>query len=266
MPALILVMLLQLSGAQTGRSMPLWVSRNTDPALWRAIRTAFKEELVPDDPKKVGPTVVPMTYKYVARIAEAEGVCLVIIGQRASKQSPPYDGFFAYSYDRRSGQKTLITSRSVSGWRSLQWTSFEQGTHPDLLFKHSSCYECEAEYYISSLFFDSSSRTWQMRKWPKDGDATSIVVGTDWSVGTNDNSRMTCLFRVAAFPGDTSAALAVWCQEVFEDRRTAKETLSLYSVVSGRPLRREPAPTGASSVKQVLCRGRQSYPLCRQRP
>ena len=87
-----------------------------------------------------------MGYKYIAHVARADEVCLVIIGQRESKLLPAYDVFMAFSYDLKSGKKTPVTERSVVGWRPWAWTSLEKGPYPDGLFKHQSCYECEAEY------------------------------------------------------------------------------------------------------------------------
>jgi hypothetical protein len=218
----------------------------------------------PDDPQTLKPHQIALRYRYIARVARAADVCLVIIGQRESKRAPPGTGFIAFSYDLKSHHKTLITKRPLLGWRSLMWTRLEKGLHQELLFEHVSCFECESETYLSSIFLDLNRRAWTLRAWPIPDEPTNIPVGA-WSIGFDDASRTTCLFKIANFFG-AERALGVWCPEVLEDRREPEERVRLYTITDGEPATRTPDATEVRSMMRVLCRSHSSHVLCRPRP
>jgi hypothetical protein len=263
-PASLLVAFLSLAPGSATTALDMWVPETTDPAAWRDLRAAFKEELRPDDPQTLKPHQIALRYRYIARVARAADVCLVIIGQRESKRAPPGTGFIAFSYDLKSHHKTLITKRPLLGWRSLMWTRLEKGLHQELLFEHVSCFECESETYLSSIFLDLNRRAWTLRAWPIPDEPTNIPVGA-WSIGFDDASRTTCLFKIANFFG-AERALGVWCPEVLEDRREPEERVRLYTITDGEPATRTPDATEVRSMMRVLCRSHSSHVLCRPRP
>ena len=115
---------------------------------------------------------------------------------------------------------------------------------------------------MSSIIFDKRTRTWTIRQWPHDG--VSIAIGSDWTVGSDDNSRTTCLYGVADFLTAGNAAFAVWCRQIFEDRRKPEETVKLYTVEAGNSTVRTPDAAETRTVRRALCRNHQSDLLCRQ--
>jgi hypothetical protein len=242
----------------------LWVSEKVEPSLWRYMRLAFHAELLPDDPAATAP-VVAQRYKYIARLARAEDTCLVIIGQRETRNDPPGDDYFlAISYDLKSHRKTPITPGGFRRWRFVAWAFLVPGIYPEVIFRHQSCSECEATYLLSSFFLDPASHAWTIRRWPKDED--SILIGSDRQLD-DDNWWITCMFRVADFTGDGNADIGLWCRRIFEARRRkTEETLTLYTVPAGEPTMLTPDASQTRSLKRALCAGQPSHAFCRNRP
>lgn len=237
-----------------------WISERAEPRAWRDIRSAFHEELQPDDPAKRAPYVA-LRHKYIARVARFADVYLVIIGERIrAADKPDFDVFLAFSYDAQSRTKTAVRSAAFAKWEPVKWTAFAPKT-PEVVFTHWSCIECEATYLLSSFFYDAGSRSWRLRGWPEDGE--DIEVGSDWILGDEMNSRSECLYRIADFSRDGNADLAVWCREMFDpDSLKPVEKLTLYMVSADTPIRRAPDPIQARSLERVLCRNQKSHPLC----
>jgi hypothetical protein len=261
----LLPILLLASGLHTAPPN-LWVLEKGDPGLWREVRSAFQAELLPDDPAKTAP-VVAHKYKYIARVARAGDSCLVIIGQRESRRGPGWgpDSFVVVNYNLKSHQKTGVTKGAFLGWRFVSWAFLVPGSYPELIFRHQSCAECEADYLLSSVFLDPASGEWTMRRWTKDDD--SILIGEDWTAGNDPDWRTACLLRVADFFGTGKTEIAVWCRRIFDDRgRNAEETLSLYSVEAGKPTTVTPDATQGPLLKRDLCRAQPSHVFCRKRP
>ena len=191
-----------------------WVSETTDPCLWRDVRTAFRQELLPDDPAKTAPYVA-LKYKYVARIARVSDVCLVVVGQREDASDRSGDDYFiAFSYDLVTHKRIPITNHGFTRWQFVTWAYFAPET-PEVVFRYQTCSDCEAVYLLASFFLDAASRTWTIRNWPEDGE--SILIGSDWTVGANINSHAVCLFRAADFSGDGKADIAIWCRTFFDE-------------------------------------------------
>jgi hypothetical protein len=58
-----------------------WLNPSKDATLFERMKTAFAEELKPDDPEKVKP-VVAQEYKWISRVGVFETSALVLIGER----------------------------------------------------------------------------------------------------------------------------------------------------------------------------------------
>ena len=86
-----------------------WLSPSKDAASLDRITTAFADELKPDDPEKVKPTVAEK-YKWISRVGVFETSALVLIGEREARTSTYGDYFVAFNYDLKSGEKTSFTS------------------------------------------------------------------------------------------------------------------------------------------------------------
>ena len=81
-----------------------WIDQKKSGALWETVRSAFHDELQPDDPAKTAP-VLAYAYKYVYRVAKYKDSALVIVGYRETEHSK-YPGYYsAFNYDLRSHKK-----------------------------------------------------------------------------------------------------------------------------------------------------------------
>jgi hypothetical protein len=256
--AISLVLLASASPDQADR----WVPERANPSLWKEVRAALREELEPDDPVKVRPYVA-LIYKYVAQIAKADGVCLVLIGAQETKSEPEVFTV-AFSYDTRSGKKT----RTGIGFSALRVvaTAFLGGTtYPDIFVRSQSCTECEATYLLSSFFIEPASRTWKLRRWP--GNMPDALIGHDMTIGNfRDDSELTCLFRVGDFSGAGHADVAVWCHEEFASHRKRPDSVRLYTLSGTGALTIVPTElVKRETLKQALCRAEPSPLFCRSR-
>ena len=86
-----------------------WLNFSKDATLFEHIKTAFADELKPDDPEKVKP-VVAQEYKWISRVGVFETSALVLIGERETRTSTYRNYFVAFNYDLKSGEKTSLTS------------------------------------------------------------------------------------------------------------------------------------------------------------
>ena len=86
-----------------------WLSSSKDATLFERVKTAFADELKPDDPEKVKPTVAEK-YKWISRVGVFETSALVLIGECEARTSTYGDYFVAFNYDLKSGEKTSFTS------------------------------------------------------------------------------------------------------------------------------------------------------------
>src|ERR1035437_3752063 len=64
---------------------PQWVEEKNDPETWLAANEILKEELAPDDERKIPEHQAANLYKYVAKIMKVDGYALVIIGKALGK-------------------------------------------------------------------------------------------------------------------------------------------------------------------------------------
>lgn len=211
-----------------------WLNSKSDAIQFERVMTAFTDELKPDDPEKVKP-VVAEEYKWISRVGIFETSALVLIGERETRTSTYGDYFVAFNYDLKSGAKTPLTSfnNGFTEWKFKKLVRLDSLGTPDIVFTHSSCTECEADYLLSSFRFDSSEAKWKVRTWGKEG--REILIGSDYSVGTDEDSKDDCLFRFADFNGDGFDDLAVRCLVITREGKTLGDTTTIYTIQHGRP-------------------------------
>jgi hypothetical protein len=195
---------------------------------------AFTDELRPDDPEKVKP-VVAQEYKWISRVGVFETSALVLIGE-LEKQTSSYGSFFvAFNYDLRSGEKTplILLNKGFMQWKFKKLVRFDSSEAPDIVFAYSSCTECEADYLLSSFRFDATEAKWKVRTW---GDnTTEILIGSDYTAGTDEDSKDECLFKFADFNGDNFDDLAVRCLVITKNGKVLGDSTTIYTMQRGQP-------------------------------
>lgn len=211
-----------------------WLDSSKDATLFGHIRAAFANELKPDDPAKVDP-VVAQEYKWISRIGVFETSALVLIGERETRTSTYGNYFVAYSYDLNSGEKTSLTSlnKGFTNWKFKKFVRFDSSRTPDIVFTYPSCTECEADYLLGSFRFDSTDAKWKVRTWSE--KSPEILIGSDYSAGTEEDSKYDCLFKFSDFNGDGFDDLAVRCLAITDQGKILDDTMTLYTVQRGQP-------------------------------
>jgi hypothetical protein len=210
-----------------------WLNSSKDAILFERIRITFADELKPDDPAKVAPTVA-QEYKWISRVGVFEASALVLIGERETRTSPYSSYFVAFNYDLKSGEKTSLTSPngSFTRWKFKRLVRFDSSRAPDIVFTYPSCTECEADYFLSSFRLDQTAAKWKVRTW--DQKSTDILIGSDYSVGNEEATMDDCLFKFADFNGDSFDDLAVRCATVTEQGKILEDATTLYTVQNGQ--------------------------------
>ena len=236
--ALVVILILTASAiTQTPQLSPTvfrWLDPSKDTTLLQRINTAFTDELKPDDPEKVKPYVA-QEYKWVSRVGVFETSALVLIGERETRTSPYSAYFLAFNYDLKTAEKTPLTSfnHGFMKWTFQKLVRFDSSRAPDIVFTYPSCTECEADYLLSSFRFDSSEAKWKLRTWSKKG-GPEILIGSDYSVGEDEDSKDDCLFKFADFNGDGFDDLAVRCAAITRRGRVLADTTTIYTVQHGQ--------------------------------
>ena len=210
-----------------------WLSVSKDASLFERIKTAFVDELKPDDPEKVKP-VVAQEYKWISRVGVFETSALVLIGERETRTSTYGDYFVSFNYDLKSGEKTSLTSlnNGFMEWKFKQLVRFDSSRTPDIVFTYPSCTECEADYLLSSFRLDSTEAKWKVREWSE--KSTEILIGSDYSVGTEEDSKDECLFKFADFNGDGFDDLAVRCLVITVEGKIIADATTVYTIQHGQ--------------------------------
>jgi hypothetical protein len=208
-----------------------WLYAAKDAVLYERIKAAFADELKPDDPEKVKPVVAEL-YKKISRIGVFETSALVLIAERETATFAYGDYFQVFSYDLKSGKKTP-SEKGFMKWRFKKLVRFDSSTIPDIVFTYLSCTECEADFLLGSFRFDSTDATWKIRSWGEKDDA--ILIGSDYSVGTEEDSKDDCLFKFADFNGDGFDDLAVRCLVITEQGKILEDTTTIYTIQHGQP-------------------------------
>ncbi len=228
------------SSAQGQNAQPLsidfhWLSPSKDAPLFERIQTAFADELKPDDPEKVKPTVA-QEYKWISRVGVFETSALVLIGERETRTSTYGNYFVAFNYDLKSGEKTSLTptNNGFMQWKFKKLVRFDSSRAPDIVFTHPSCTECEADYFLSSFCLDSANAKWKVRTWSD--KSTEVLIGGDYTVGNEEDSKEDCLFKFADFNGDGIDDLAVRCLAITERGKILEDTTTVYTIQHGQAL------------------------------
>jgi hypothetical protein len=81
--------------------------------------------------------------------------------------------------------------------------------------------------------FDSTEAKWKVRKWSE--KSTEIVIGSDYSVDNEEDSKDDCLFKFADFNGDGFDDLAVRCLTITEQGKILEDTTTIYTIQHGQP-------------------------------
>ncbi len=239
-----------------------WLNSGKDAALLERIKTAFSDELKPDDPEKVKP-VVAQEYKWISRVGVFETSALVLIGERETRTSKYHDYFDAFNFNLKSGEKTPLTpfNKGFVEWKFMKLVRFDSSRTPDIVFTHPSCTECEADYLLGSFLFDSTDGKWKLRAWGE--KSTEILIGSDYSVGTNEDSKYDCLFKFADFNGDGFDDLAVRCLAISERGKILEDTTTLYTIQRGQPQALAVADTHQlATIRDKLCVDAKKSRLC----
>lgn len=237
--ALIAVLLLAASCSAFGQNgQPStqafhWLTSSKDAAALQRITTAFTDELRPDDPEKVKP-IIAQKYKWISRVGVSETSALVLIGERETRTSTYGDYFVAFNYGLASGEKTSLISfnHGFMEWKFDSLVRFDSSRAPDVIFTYFSCTECEADHLLSSFRLDSNDGRWKLRTWGEKSSA--ILIGSDYSVGTDEDSKDDCLYKFADFNGDSFDDLAVRCLVVTRPGRILGDTTTIYTVQRGK--------------------------------
>jgi hypothetical protein len=210
-----------------------WLNSNKNATLFERIKTAFTDELKPDDPEKVKP-VVAQEYKRISRVGVFESSALVLIGERETRTSTYSNYFIAFNYDLKSGEKTSLTSfnNGFMKWKFKKLVRFDSSRTPHIVFTHPSCTECEADYLLSSFRLDSTDAKWKVRT--RNEKSTEILIGSDYSVGNEEDSKDDCLFKFGDFNGDGFDDLAVRCLSVTERGKILEDTTTIYTIQHGQ--------------------------------
>jgi hypothetical protein len=211
-----------------------WLDPSKDATLFERITTAFTDELKPDDPEKVKP-VVAQEYKWISRVGIFETSALVLIGERETRTSTYGSYFVAFNYNLKNGEKTSITApnKGFMEWKFKKLIRFDSSRTPDIVFTHASCTECEADYFLSSFCLDLTDARWKVRTWGE--KSTEILIGSDYSVDAEENSKDECLFKFADFNGDGFDDLAVRCIAITEQGKILEDTMTIYTIQHGQP-------------------------------
>lgn len=220
-----------------------WLDSSRDSQVWNRVQAAFRQELEPDDPRKVPAHYLPTQYKYVHQIGVFRTAALVIIGYRETKDSPGYDYFNAYSYDLRDGSKRAIVteppkSPNVYPQSDVLWlfeviklAQFDRSPAPDVVFTYSSCEECEAEHLLASFEYEPG-KGWAARQWDK---AYRLYLEADPSPDDNVVSA-DYLFKIKDWNGDGFDDVAVKRREVTQvskRRQEIEDSTTIYKAENG---------------------------------
>jgi hypothetical protein len=186
----------------------------------------------------------------------------VLIGERETETS--YGSYFvAFNYDLKSGEKTSLTplNEGFVEWKFKKLVRFDSSRAPDIVFTYPSCIECEEAHLLGSFRFDSTDAKWKIRTWSE--KTTEILIGSAFSVGTEEDSKYDCLFKFADFNGDGFDDLAVRCLAITEQGKILEDTTTIYTIQNGRPQAlRVTDHQQLTTIQDMLCVDTKKSKLC----
>jgi hypothetical protein len=264
---LIALLMLAVSHPAVAQNAPVastsfhWLNPSKDAALYERVKTAFSDELKPDDPEKVKP-VVAQGHKRISRVGVFERSAFVLIGERESETS--YGTYFvAFNYDLKSGEKTSLTpyNKGFMEWKFKKLVRFESSRAPDIVFTYPSCIECEEEHLLGSFRFDSTDAKWKLRTWSE--KINEILIGSAFSVGTEEDSQYDCLFKFSDVNGDGFDDFVVRCIAITEQGKILEDTTTIYTIQNGRSQAlRVTDRQQLTTIRYMLCADTKKSKLC----
>ena len=250
-----------------------WTTKKSDPALWASASTALKKELAPDDQKATEPYLA-MKYKYISRIGVFGSSALVLIGERESEKSTLGTFYLAFNFDTTTGVRQI--GEGWMEWRFARLAQFEPTAVPDVLFTYLTCTECEADKLLSSYYYNSALKGWDVRRWAESDEdwnrnmilrrVKGLTIAGDVEPG-GDEIAFNCVWGVKDYTQDGFDDVAVVCRSITEDhkrKRTMQVGTLLYSLRGGRFTGDYvSSPEEQQKIKTQLCTDHPSNVLCR---
>jgi len=240
-----------------------WLDPRKDAALFNQIKSAFVDELKPDDPKVK--LVEPQLYKFhkrISRIGVFQSSALLLIAERDELASTYGDYLQAFNYDINTGKKASF-KEGFRRWSFHKFAHFSSAKTPDIVFTYIPTLEWDTEHSLSSFRFNQQRGLWDIRVWSDDEDDNMIIIGSDTAEGSEEGEYdLHCLFKVADFNGDGLDDVAVRCQAVGVENKIIDRTL-LYSIQQDKPVQAtltEPQRIAALTAK--LCDGTKKLRMC----
>jgi hypothetical protein len=219
-----------------------WIDSQRDRVVWDKIKSAFGDELKPDEPD---PDTLTYGFKYLNRVGVFNNSAIVIVGYRTKEHfnGDEYVGehCLAFNYDLATGAVSKVIDPAGTDalymwrWNFVKLARFEPTPLPDVVFTYLTCSECEPEKMLAALHYDPSNREWQIRQWG-DGNLqwwmsrVGLVVQIDRSF-TSDLSY-DCLYGFLSLNHDGLEDVAIRCREVSEDekgKRHVDDATALFS-------------------------------------
>lgn len=234
------------SARDVGKSLTFrWIDPTSDPQGWKAIQSAFRDELAPDVAGPGQDALDVYRYKYVARAGIVNHAAVVFIGRRPAKKltkEQEWDQYYsAFNFDTDTHQKAEI-EHATTMWklkfRSL--ATFGPAPIPDVTFTYLTCTECEPDFVFGALQYDPKKSVWRVRSWGNGKDpwwaaTDGLVVGMDANNG-GDTLSFDCVYGVVNSKRAGFNDLAIRCKEVaYRDSGRAKidDTTLVYSSLGG---------------------------------
>lgn len=222
-----------------------WLDRTRDSQAWNRVQDAFRQELQPDEQRKVPPHYLAIQYKDIYKIGIFRRAALVIMGYRDTKNSAGDDSFSAFSYDLRDGSKRAIAAEPpkppdvyprsdvLMQFEVIKLARFDRSPAPDVVFTYSDCTGCEADYFLASFEY-VPGKGWVARRWDKD-HSHSLYLEGDPEPGDGLVSAH-YLFKIKDWNGDGFDDVAVRRREVSQAakrRQKIDDSTVMYEARNG---------------------------------
>ena len=250
-----------------------WIDRHKDSALFQEIQTSFSDELAPDR-SQTG--TIPMTIKFIHRIALRKNAALVLIAEKENEEIP-YTAFRAFNFDLGTKRKSPLRTEDMAGfwmWRLEKVAGFTSADDTDIAFQFLSCTECEATHLLGAFHYSAAAGVWDLRQWSKE-DGPWLMIGNDPQYGDDGAYLYDCLHVITDVTSHGLQDVAVRCRESFQpdlekpSKRVTKDETLLYHASKNGQLTRtviEKHSPHFATVQAALCATRPKSLLCRKFP